>query len=78
MFRSRLLVSHLFLIRFETDNGENALAVRYAKDITIHVALQEETGNGRIYPPYIQINYGVATIDNFDDAADLAVTFSRL
>lgn len=52
--------------------GDRARAVRYAQDITIHVALQEgETG--LIYPPYIQINYGVATIDDFDAATDLAV-----
>ena len=48
--------------------------MRYAKDITIHVALQEDTGNGLIYPPYIQINYGVATSDNYDASSSVAVS----
>ena len=50
-----------------------ARAVRYAKEITIHVALQEDTGDGRIYPPYIEIDYGVATLDDYDTGSSLPV-----
>ena len=57
----------------EDTRTDLAQAIRYAKEITIQVTLQEDTGNGRIYPPYIQIAYGTATIDSYDARSSLPV-----
>jgi len=39
-------------------------AVRYAESITVHVALLPDQSDGRIYPPYVSVKYGVATADD--------------
>ena len=41
-----------------TVTGDEYLAVvRYASSMKLHVTLQSESNNGRIYPPYLEITY---------------------
>ena len=51
-----------------------ARAVRYAQSMTLHIALQEKTTSGRIYPPYLEITYGVVKEADYDTAKKVEVS----
>ena len=50
----------------ELDVTADARAVHFAQDMTVHIELQEDSRDGRIYPPYLRINYGHALTEDRD------------
>ena len=51
-------------------------AVRYAESITLHVELQPDQSDGLIRPPYFEIQYNVASSDDFKDDAVAEVSIT--
>ncbi len=43
----------------DTVDSTRAKAIRYAQSMTIHIELQDGTSSGKIYPPFLEITYGV-------------------
>ena len=52
-----------------------ALMVRYAKSITINVALQDFTTQGYIYPPSIMIEYESVSLADANSGAEVDVSY---
>jgi len=51
--------------------------VRYAESMTIHIDMRPDS-SGRIYAPYIEIDYGVASRSNMTDTvASVTITSVR-
>jgi len=59
-----------------TDAG--LLAVRYAESIVIHIELQPDQSDGRIYPPYVSVKYAVATAEDAEADSNVTVTLLLL
>ena len=64
---------HFWCSPLPTDEDEDedaastdARAVRFAQDIHINIQLQDGSGDGLIYPPYMRISYGHAFLDDKD------------
>ena len=58
---------------------DRAAVVRYAKSISIYVELQEDTTQGVIYPPALQIEYGSVSLEDAQAGAkaEVGCTVSR-
>jgi len=50
-------------IAFTVSTDQRAKYVRYAKSITVHIELRSDV-SGRIYPPYLEIDYDTASLGN--------------
>ena len=57
----------------DQESSGRARAVRYAKDMTLRIKIQDGS-DGNIYPPYLEITYGFASEDNYDANAKLSVS----
>ena len=53
---------------------ERADVISYAKSIQIGVQLQRGTTKGRIYPPFIAVDYGTASRSDYEDNNDVEVS----
>ena len=51
-----------------------ATYVRYAKDITLHIALQDDTKDGKIKIPYFSIKYADVSRDAADGGESVQVS----
>lgn len=51
--------------------------VRYAKSITINVALQDFTTQGYIYPPSIKIEYGSVSLADANSGTEVEVSLQN-
>ena len=49
-------------------------AIRYASAMTLHIELQSDPTNGKILPPYLEITYSTATIEDFDNNKRVSVS----
>ena len=54
--------------------SDPAPQVRYAKSITIDVALQTDTTQGVIYPPAIKIDYGTVSYTDAQNGQEVDVS----
>lgn len=60
--------------------SENLQGIQYAREITIHVKLQPKQTDGLISPPYVEIDYNIATYDDYlrgKNVTVIALLFSQ-
>ena len=59
----------------DADDSQEVTYVRYAKDITLNIALQPDTADGKIKVPYFTIKYGEVSLKDANDNATVDVSF---
>ncbi|XP_076448752.1 meckelin-like [Babylonia areolata] len=78
--RRMFLVDNQMNIPSSTGSGgaasEVATYVRYAKEITLHITLQDDTKDGKIKIPYFSIKYADVSREDADAEANVEVSFS--
>ncbi|PVD20536.1 hypothetical protein C0Q70_18692 [Pomacea canaliculata] len=75
--RRMFLVDNLMTVEpSQTSTTQVAKYVRYAKDITIYMALQDGTTDGKIKIPYFTIKYAEVSRQSAEDGAAIQVSFS--